>query len=263
MTQDPSPYFRRVAAEASFDATRMSAADLLSGSHLTCSVTSFEPGQSHEPHMHGGSDQVFTVIDGRGRFTVGAESRDLSAGEIALAPAGITHGLVANAGVRLVVLVVTSPPTGPATVVDMTLAAPAPADVGAAPDAAVDGKILQTGNGALVFLADPFAEPLTLTPASPEVERLPVGPARLVIEAAAKSFNRTMGTARSVQTRDGIPIRFTGMVVRIDSDRKIIVVDVGYPVLAHDLGGFAADALAIGSGVMFQAEGPTRASSPG
>ncbi len=263
MTQDSSPYFRRVAGSVTFDAARMSTADLLSGSHLTCAVASFEPGQSHETHMHGGSDQVFAVIEGQGRFTVGTESRDLSPGAIALAPAGVSHGLVANAGVRLVVLVVTSPPTGPATVVEMTIAAPAPILAGGAPEAVADGEILEVGNGALVFLADPLAEPLTLTPASPEVARLPVGPARLVIEAAAKSFNRTMGTARSVQTRDGVPIRFTGVVVRIDSDRKIVVVDVGYPILAHDLGGFASDALAIGSGVMFQAEGPTRASSPG
>ncbi len=263
MTQDSSPYFRRVAAEASFDAARMSAADLLAGSHLTCSVASFEPGQSHETHMHGGSDQVFAVIDGRGRFTVGSESRDLGPGEIALAPAGISHGLVASAGVRLVVLVITSPPTGPATVVPALAEAPAPVFAGNAHDAAVDGTILQVGNGLLVFQADPLTEPLTLTPASHDVAQLPIGPARLVIETAAKSFNRTMGTARSVQTRDGVPVRFTGMVVRIDGQRKVILVDVGYPVLAHDLGGFAADSLAPGSGVMFQAEGPTRASSPG
>jgi len=260
MTEDSSPYFRDVAGSARFDPARMSAADLLVGSHLTSAVASFEPGQSHETHTHGGSDQVFAVIEGRGRFTVGTESRDLTPGQMALAPAGIPHGLVANAGVRLVVLVVTSPPTGPATVVPVVDATMLPTV--AASDATVDGEILRSGDGVVVFQADSLSEPLTLVPTSPEVASLPAGPATLVVEAAAKSFNRTMGTARSVQTRDGSPIRFTGVVIRIDTDRKIVLVDVGYPVVAHDLGGFAADSLAVGSGVMFMAEGATRASMP-
>jgi quercetin dioxygenase-like cupin family protein len=262
MNQESSPYFRRVPASAVFAPDRMRASDLLTGSHLQAQVAAFEPGHSHDSHAHGGADQAFAVLAGRGRFTVGGESRVLEPGDLALAPAGVAHAIVADGGERLVVLVLTSPPTGPATVVETFEATPAPALAGAAADAAVDGRILSVEGGQILFQADSLTEPLWLVPATESIARMPVGPARLVIETSARTFNRTMGTARAVQTKDGVPVRFTGMVLRIDRERRLLVVDVGYPVVAHDLGGRAADSLAPGSGVMFQAEGPARASSP-
>jgi mannose-6-phosphate isomerase-like protein (cupin superfamily) len=49
------------------------------------------------------------VVQGRGTFTVGDEERELGPGEIALAPAGQTHGVANRGPQRLVTLVVVTP----------------------------------------------------------------------------------------------------------------------------------------------------------
>ena len=50
------------------------------------------------------------VLDGRGRFTVGAVEETLEAGEAIVAAAGAPHGVVNDSGARLLLLVLVSPP---------------------------------------------------------------------------------------------------------------------------------------------------------
>jgi hypothetical protein len=73
------------------------------------------------------------------------------------------------------------------------------------------------------------------------------------------SLNRTMGTARAVKTRGGEPHRFTGVIVSVDSERRRLLVDAGFPVVVRDLSGKPGTSLEPGAGVTFDAEGPSRA----
>ena len=50
------------------------------------------------------------MLEGAGRFTLGAESERLEAGEALVAPAGVEHGLVNEGEAPLLVLVVVTPP---------------------------------------------------------------------------------------------------------------------------------------------------------
>ena len=68
------------------------------------------PGQSQRPHVHEGQDKIYYVIEGAGRFRLGADEHRLEAGEALLAPAGAEHGLVNDGSAPLVVLVVVTPP---------------------------------------------------------------------------------------------------------------------------------------------------------
>lgn len=58
----------------------------------------FRPGQVLEYHRHPGSDQVFFILQGEGKFYLddGAQevSCDVKTGSVVLAPAGIWHKLV-------------------------------------------------------------------------------------------------------------------------------------------------------------------------
>lgn len=69
-----------------------------------------EPGQEQKPHAHPGSDKVYLVVEGRGRFRVGDAEAALSAGEAVMAASGELHGIVNDSGERLVVLTLMSPP---------------------------------------------------------------------------------------------------------------------------------------------------------
>jgi quercetin dioxygenase-like cupin family protein len=68
------------------------------------------PGQTQKPHVHADQDKIYYVLEGRGRFQVGAGEEVLEAGEAIVAGAGVAHGLVNDGGAPLVVLVVVTPP---------------------------------------------------------------------------------------------------------------------------------------------------------
>lgn len=63
-----------------------------------------EAGQAQKPHDHRENDKVYLVMEGSGRFLVGAEERKLGPGEAVLAPAGALHGVTNDGPGRLVVL---------------------------------------------------------------------------------------------------------------------------------------------------------------
>jgi mannose-6-phosphate isomerase-like protein (cupin superfamily) len=70
----------------------------------------FLPGQSQKPHVHQTSDKIYYVIEGTGRFRIGAEERELPAGSVVLAPATVEHGVENPGSSSLVLLVVLAPP---------------------------------------------------------------------------------------------------------------------------------------------------------
>ena len=68
------------------------------------------PGQAQKPHIHEASDKIYYVIEGTGRFRIGREERELSAGTAVLAPALAEHGVENTGPNPLVLFVVLAPP---------------------------------------------------------------------------------------------------------------------------------------------------------
>jgi mannose-6-phosphate isomerase-like protein (cupin superfamily) len=67
------------------------------------------PGQHQKVHAHEGSDKVYYVLEGTGRFTVGSEEQDLPGGHAVIARAGEPHGVRNASGENLVLLVTMAP----------------------------------------------------------------------------------------------------------------------------------------------------------
>ena len=67
------------------------------------------PGQSQKVHAHEGSDKVYYVLQGTGRFTVRDEKRDLGEGNAVIARAGDPHGVSNETQENLVLLVTMAP----------------------------------------------------------------------------------------------------------------------------------------------------------
>ena len=94
---------------ATYQPDKMAKVDVASSKHLICGLNCFEPGQVQKAHAHSGADKLYVVVEGSGEFTVGAEKRTLSAGELLYVPENLDHG-VANTGAgRLSVLIVITP----------------------------------------------------------------------------------------------------------------------------------------------------------
>jgi len=101
--------FKKLSEVVSFSADKMKKNGVFETEHFFCDTYCFEPGQEQKPHTHAKEDKVYYVLEGRGSFTVGDEERILGAGEIALAPAGQSHGVANRSQERLVTLVVVTP----------------------------------------------------------------------------------------------------------------------------------------------------------
>ena len=82
---------------------------LFDSQHLFYDTYCLLPGQAQKVHTHEGSDKVYYVLEGTGRFTVGDEEQDLPQGRAVIARAGQTHGVSNESGENLVLLVTMAP----------------------------------------------------------------------------------------------------------------------------------------------------------
>jgi quercetin dioxygenase-like cupin family protein len=93
-----------------FSGEKLVKVPLFSSERFFLDLYCLEPGQSQKAHAHTGSDKVYLVVEGSGRFRVGDEERALGQGEATLAPAGQAHAVTNDSGARLVVLTLMAPP---------------------------------------------------------------------------------------------------------------------------------------------------------
>lgn len=88
----------------------MTKIDLCAGAHLFAGLNCFEAFQEHAAHVHAAQDKLYYVLEGAGEAVVGEERSAVAAGDLVLAPAGVSHSMRNPGPARLVVLVVFAPP---------------------------------------------------------------------------------------------------------------------------------------------------------
>jgi len=76
---------------------------------LMLGLNCLNPGQEQHPHVHGGQDKFYFVVEGKGEFVVGDERRTAGEGMVVWAPADVSHGVVNTGDSRLVLLVGIAP----------------------------------------------------------------------------------------------------------------------------------------------------------
>jgi quercetin dioxygenase-like cupin family protein len=101
--------FKNIAAALQFAPDKMKKNGLFETERFFCDLYCFEPGQSQPVHVHHGSDKVYYVVKGKGRFQIGEEEKELQEGELAMAPSGEKHGVANGGRDRLVLLVYMAP----------------------------------------------------------------------------------------------------------------------------------------------------------
>jgi mannose-6-phosphate isomerase-like protein (cupin superfamily) len=104
---------KHVAKEISFSEEKLKKNSLFNSRHLFYDAYCLLPGQAQKVHAHEGSDKVYYVLRGVGRFTVGDEEEDLAEGHAVIARAGVRHGVRNETNKNLVLLVTMAPkPSG-------------------------------------------------------------------------------------------------------------------------------------------------------
>jgi mannose-6-phosphate isomerase-like protein (cupin superfamily) len=97
--------FKDARAAAAFSPDKMKKVNLFDSARMFCDVYGLQPGQEQTAHAHAGSDKVYFVLDGVGRFRIGAEERAVGNGYVVFAPAGESHA-VRNPGPATLTLLV-------------------------------------------------------------------------------------------------------------------------------------------------------------
>jgi mannose-6-phosphate isomerase-like protein (cupin superfamily) len=100
---------RTVSDAVAFSEEKMKKNALFDSPHLFYDAYCLLPGQSQKVHSHEGSDKVYYVLQGTGRFTVDEEERNLSEGTAVIARAGVSHGVRNETQENLVILVTLAP----------------------------------------------------------------------------------------------------------------------------------------------------------
>jgi quercetin dioxygenase-like cupin family protein len=88
----------------------MGKSTLFESPRMLIGLNSFEPGQFHALHAHQGMDKLYQVVEGEGILLLD-EGRELpmKAGDLVVAPEGVSHGIRNASGGRLLVLAVLAP----------------------------------------------------------------------------------------------------------------------------------------------------------
>ncbi len=93
----------------SFSDEKMQKINLYESAQMFCDVYCLLPGQSQKAHTHNENDKVYHVLEGVCEVEIGEETQLLEANELAIAPAGVVHGIRNKSGSPASVLVIMAP----------------------------------------------------------------------------------------------------------------------------------------------------------
>lgn len=85
--------FKDARAAVAFGAEKMKKVNLFDSERMFCDVYGLRPGQEQTAHAHAGSDKVYVVLDGVGRFRIDEDEREAGPGYAVWAPAGARHAV--------------------------------------------------------------------------------------------------------------------------------------------------------------------------
>ncbi len=97
-------FLPHIADRARFAAEKMQKLDCVETGRLLLGLNCFETGQAQKVHAHAGADKFYLVLSGKAKVVVGGTARDVAAGDLVFAPAGVDHGVL-TAWERTVMLV--------------------------------------------------------------------------------------------------------------------------------------------------------------
>src|SRR2546427_11847854 len=100
----------RVKDHVKFQADKMAKIALATTARAQLDLYCVAPGQAQTPHRHMDQDKIYYVLEGRGRFRVGADEETVEAGEAVVARAGVEDRLVNGGPAPPAALVLVPPP---------------------------------------------------------------------------------------------------------------------------------------------------------
>jgi len=104
-----SDWIKNPALAAIFSDEKMKKVSLFESPHLFCDVYCLKPGQSQKVHSHAHNDKLYYALTGTAHVTLDEATFPLPAGELAIVPAGVPHGVENRSTGNATLLVVMAP----------------------------------------------------------------------------------------------------------------------------------------------------------
>ena len=104
-----SAWLHDTADAAEFSDEKMAKHNLYESPRMFCDVYCLKPGQTQKPHLHSGEDKIYFALSGCCHVQIGEGIAPLPPGNLAVAPAGVEHGLENRSDGPARVLVVMAP----------------------------------------------------------------------------------------------------------------------------------------------------------
>lgn len=100
---------KNVAASAIFADDKMKKINLFESPNLFCDIYCLKPTQSQKVHAHADNDKLYLALSGTTYVTLGDTVVPLPPGDLAIAPAGVPHGIENRSDENAMLLVVMAP----------------------------------------------------------------------------------------------------------------------------------------------------------
>lgn len=97
------------ATAVEFSDAKMTKVNLYESHRLFCDVYCLLPGQSQRPHVHNDEDKIYFALTGTCEVQIGESAMALPPGHVAIAPAGVLHGIVNRSDLPATVLTIMAP----------------------------------------------------------------------------------------------------------------------------------------------------------
>lgn len=107
-----SQYFFTPERLVDFAPQKLKKINLHTSAQMFCDLYCLLPGQSQKEHSHDQSDKVYCVLQGRPTLRIGDEYQELGPSDVAVAPAGVVHGVRNETEEHATLLVIMAPPPG-------------------------------------------------------------------------------------------------------------------------------------------------------
>lgn len=102
-------FFITPAEHIEFSEEKMKKVNLFESTRMFCDVYCLKPGQNQQDHLHADNDKIYHVLSGSCQVRIGDETRELAEGQLAVAPAGMLHGVTNHTERDATLLVVMAP----------------------------------------------------------------------------------------------------------------------------------------------------------
>jgi quercetin dioxygenase-like cupin family protein len=104
-----SDWIKNPAIAAAFSDEKMKKVNLFESPNLFCDIYCLKPGQSQKVHSHADNDKIYFSLTGTVHVTLGTDATPLQPGELAIAHAGLPHGVENRSAENATLLVIMAP----------------------------------------------------------------------------------------------------------------------------------------------------------